>query len=136
MVYSYRVKLASLVLLIAMTGCSSSDNPTSTTGDETYYQTEIQTILNQSCATSGCHDSQTKQSGVNLTSYEAVMASSAPRYGRDVVIPGNAADSPLIDILLAQRQITIPRMPYNKSPLSDEKIQKLREWVNDGATNE
>jgi hypothetical protein len=132
-----RIEITLIALLgLVFVGCSSTDNPSSTNGDETYYKTEIQTILNQSCATSGCHDSQTKTNGVNLSSYEAVMASSGQDYGRKVVTPGDAENSPLIDVIMAERKINIPRMPFNRSPLSDAKIQKLREWVANGATNE
>ena len=59
----------------------------------------IQGIFRSSCGGGACHINQAT-SGVNLTSYETLMASTGVQYGGPVVVAGSPSRSPLIDKVL------------------------------------
>lgn len=90
------------------------------------YGTQIQPIFNASCV--GCHGGT---SGVFLDNYNDVMNSVGSQYGRAIVTPGNATDSPLYDKLLPNPQFG-NRMPSGGS-LSEAQISLIRDWINQGA---
>src|SRR5262245_50809461 len=60
------------------------------------YRTEVEPILQQSCGGMGCHMNE-EESGVEMTTYQALMASFGKQYQKPIVIPGDPATSPLID---------------------------------------
>jgi mono/diheme cytochrome c family protein len=90
------------------------------------YASQIQPIFNASCA--GCHGGT---SGVVMNSYNSVMSSVGEQYGRLIVTPGNADDSPLYDKLNPNPQFG-SRMPQGGS-LSEAQINLIRDWINQGA---
>lgn len=93
----------------------------------------VQSIFNSSCATSGCHDSSTAKSGVNLTSYDEVMNSVGQQYGENVVQAEDAAGSPLVDKIESSNPDFGQRMPPSGPYLSSDKIDLIKEWINEGA---
>ena len=95
------------------------------------FATEIQPIFNASCAP--CHTTNTT-SGVNLSSYDATVNSIGVRYGTEVVAPGNADNSPLVDKLFDNPDFGA-RMPLGRGPLSGEDIGLIITWINEGAQN-
>jgi YVTN family beta-propeller protein len=127
-----RVPLLSLgiALSLAILGCS--DDPTNPDDGlpEGPYSRPVQRIFNQSCATAGCHGAGETPSGLELTSWETVIAGS--RYG-EVVIPFRPEESHLLDHLLG---IAEPRMPLSRDPLPDEQIATIRVWIEEGARND
>ena len=91
------------------------------------YPSQIQPIFNASCVS--CHGGT---SGVYLDSHAATMASTGSRYGTKIVVPGNAAASPLYDKLLPDPEKG-SRMPQG-GRLTDAQIALIRDWINQGAT--
>lgn len=91
------------------------------------YSTEIKPILNKNCIT--CHGGVKKNGGFSLLFQEEAFANTES--GIPAIIPGDAASSPFIQRL----HETDPelRMPYEKSKLSNEKIDLLTRWINEGA---
>ncbi len=92
------------------------------------YASDVQPIFNRSCA--GCHGAS---GGVGLTSYSALMSSVGNNYGNNVVVPGNADASGLVDKIEPNPQHG-SRMPTNGS-LTITEIQTIRAWINEGAQN-
>jgi len=95
----------------------------------------VQQIFNGNCTTSGCHDSATQQSGVNLSSYDAAINSVGSQYGEKVIQPDDAEGSPLVDKISSDNPQFGVRMPKDRAPLSDDQIDLIRQWINDGAQN-
>jgi len=131
-----------LILGAAIGACSSSstdpngggnddDPPMDEPMDPTF--TNVQQIFNGNCGGSGCHIGE-RTSGVRLDSYDNVTTSVGDQYGELVVQPNDADGSPLVDKIEANPQFGV-RMPRNGSALSDEQIQLIRDWINDGAPN-
>lgn len=138
------------VMLMCLSGlwlgsCSSSstgseggnngggNNGGSTPSEPTF--SNVQTIFNGNCATSGCHNSSTQQNGVDLSSYDAAMNSVGSQYGTEVIKPNDADGSPLVDKISSDNPQYGVRMPKDRAPLSSDQINLIRQWINEGAQN-
>ncbi len=86
------------------------------------FSNDIRPILQASCTR--CHGSSRQSGGLMLNNYSGLMAGS--RNG-DVVVPGDATNSILIQLVQAGR------MPKSGGRLSDGDIQLIIDWVNAGA---
>ena len=135
---SYVVLATVSIMMTTVSGClknSVSANSNTFTLPNTYYGKNIQRIFNNSCGSSygGCHIYGSAY-GVNLSSYQNVMASYSSEYGRNLVLPGNPSASPLINKIEPNPQYGY-RMPYGMTPLSAAEIDTLVQWIKDGATS-
>ena len=88
------------------------------------YTRQVAPIFQSRC--SECHGAETKEAGLDLSTYESVMKGS--EYGT-VVEAGDAAASLLIEM------VTAGEMPQDADPLPAEEIEILRAWIAAGATN-
>lgn len=95
------------------------------------YSEDIQPIFNSSCGGANCHiDEQT--SGVELTTYNDVMNSVGDQYGESIVDAGNPGSSPLVD-KITPNPTHGDQMPLGGDPLSDDQVDLIRGWINEGA---
>ena len=95
------------------------------------FSQDVLPIFTASCGGGGCHIDQ-HASGVNLSSYQDLVNSQGQQYDEPIVLPGNPADSPLIDKLRANPRFGA-RMPLSQAALSAEQIALIRSWIDDGA---
>ena len=115
--------------------CKDYGNPLGPNGGDSddggdnlsYTDLEIQEIFDLNCIT--CHKPQNNFCGdpcgdLNLLSYSNVMNS-------DVVVPGDASSSELYD-RITRAGSAQGDMPPTGS-LSDEQIELIETWINDGA---
>ena len=133
--------MALLVLLLSAcsdSGVTSSDDddmpPVENGGDEIGTEpvfTNIQKIFEQNCAS--CHIGS-NTNGVQLDSYKNVIESVGDRYGINVVQPEDADGSPLVDKIEPNPEFG-GRMPQGGSFLSQQRIDQIREWIDNGAEN-
>ena len=86
---------------------------------------DVKPIFDARCV--GCHGATDPKGGVNMTSHESIM-----KGGEDgaIVVAGKPADSELIHYIDGSKQ---PRMPFKQDPLRNEEIQKISDWVEQGA---
>jgi uncharacterized membrane protein len=89
------------------------------------FATKIRPILAARCYQ--CHGPKVQQNGLRLDSLAAILKGSD--YGK-IVTPGNSADSRLIRRLTALER---PQMPYGGPPLSQDQINLIRKWIDEGA---
>lgn len=94
----------------------------------------VSQILNGSCGGSSCHLAEPFESGVNLTSYDNVMNSVGEQYGTEIVDPGDGSQgaSPMVDKINPNPDHG-DRMPLEGGNLSQDDIDLIVEWINDGA---
>ena len=119
-----------------------SDSPTETDppdqeiiiSDPSFSQ-HIQPIFDSNCALSLCHVAGTiteldLSRGAAYDSIVNVDSGQDPSF--KLVLPGNATDSWLV-MKIEGRQTLGLRMPPSADPLSDVRIQNIKNWVNRGA---
>ncbi|GGW49473.1 hypothetical protein GCM10007383_36720 [Arenibacter certesii] len=91
------------------------------------FSTQVKPILNKNCI--ACHGGVKKSGGFSLLFEEEAFADTES--GHPAIIPGNAAKSSFIQLL--KEDDPELRMPYQKARLSEEEIELLTQWVNQGA---
>ncbi len=96
--------------------------------EEISYANNVQPIFNNSCT--GCHGAS---GAVRLTSFAALMGSTGNNYGNNVVVPGDADASGLVDKIEPNPEHG-SRMPIGGA-LTTTEIQTIRVWINEGAKN-
>jgi len=95
--------------------------------DTVYFENDIYPLLLTNCAISGCHDAETHEEGINLSSYAGLMAS-------DILDLGDPMDSELYEVITEMD--FDDRMPPPPNPkLTAEEIALLIEWQNQGGLN-
>ena len=134
-----KMLMPAIAIAVIFTGMSCTTNTEDlTSGDDpgdgenpienVSYATQVQPIFNASCTS--CHGSS---GGVNLSSFAQLMSSSGNNYGDNIVVAGNADASGLVDKIEPNPQ-SGSRMPVGGS-LTNEEIEIIRVWINEGAQN-
>jgi hypothetical protein len=136
------IGIALLALAIAVLYCCDSNSPTNTetpptVKDDPSFSSDIQTIFNNNCTSSGCHGSGAS-AGLTLLQGQSytnlVNAASTQEPGKTRVIPGDSVNSYIV-IKLEGRQSNGSRMPSGGAALQANSIQNIKNWINKGAKN-
>ncbi len=77
------------------------------------YQNDVKSIMDNNCATSGCHNSSSKKAGFDLSTYSGV----------------NSAGSNKAFLGAIQHKSGYSKMPRGGSKLSDADIKTITCWV-------
>lgn len=96
-------------------------------GEPVDFATQVQPILNKHCIT--CHGGVKKSGGIGFLFQEDALVEG--KSGRPAIVPGDASGSEFIRRLLEDDPEQ--RMPFEKPPLSEEEIDLLRRWIDQGA---
>lgn len=121
---------------ISITSCQhSATEPTAITNSE--YPKEIASIMINSCATDGCHNTLSYQNagGLLLDKWENLFKGGNSGAS---IIPYSSDFSPLLFFINTHSELgvtAIPTMPYNRAPLTKDEYIKFRDWVKAGAPN-
>ena len=118
------------VLLLITAGLSSCDIPEQPQLQKVTYADDVAPIMQKHCAE--CHaagQQGAKASGLLMDSYESLMKGT--EFG-PVIKPGSAMASSLYILVSGKDKLTIT-MPHGKEPLSDEEIETIRVWIENGA---
>jgi hypothetical protein len=122
--------------------CGSDDPSEPSPPDETIisdpsFSQHIQPIFNNSCALALCHVAGTITE-LDLSQGAAynniVNVDSGQDQSYKIILPGNSTDSWLV-MKIEGRQTAGLRMPPSADPLSDVRIQNIKNWVDRGAKN-
>ncbi|QCW98877.1 DUF1553 domain-containing protein [Aggregatimonas sangjinii] len=117
--FFFREILSLGLCILLLQSCQSSD--------PVDFSTQIKPLLNAKCIS--CHGGVKKNAGFSLLFEEEALGDT--KSGRPAIIPGNAAGSELIKRL--HEDDPELRMPYEKPKLSDEEIDLLTRWIDQGA---
>ena len=118
--------LLALSLTALLAGFSIFDAPSSFGGDGVDYRRDVKSLLKERCF--ACHGALQQQSDLRLDSGELI------RRGGDsgsAIVAGDSASSLLIERIADTDAST--RMPPEGEPLSDNQIEVLRQWIDQGA---
>jgi mono/diheme cytochrome c family protein len=86
---------------------------------------DIAPIFEQSCVR--CHGPTRERSGLRLDARALALKGGL---SGQVIVPGKGQDSPLVQRLRGQ---VSPRMPFERPPLSPERIALIEAWIDAGA---
>jgi uncharacterized membrane protein len=109
------------MLAVALVGCGETQSGEATQPGSAATPTFAwiqENVLQASCVR--CHSAGGGAAGLDLSSYEAMMASG-------VIAPGSPDESELYV------QIATGKMPKRAAPLSADKIEAVAEWIRQGA---
>lgn len=132
--------MRNLVLIaIALLAIACDDSPTAPSSmpspaAATFSQVQNQ-IFNASCV---MHHGDPASAGLDLRSpqsYNNLVNVISAASGIALVVPGNADGSYLVHKLEGRAGIAGGRMPLFQTPLSDDQIQLVRDWIQAGAQN-
>jgi hypothetical protein len=98
------------------------------TGSKTVFASLVQPLLERRCT--GCHGAKKSKGGLRLDSLAAIRKGG--EHGR-VVVPGNAAKSPMLQRLVAALDDERHMPPESKPQPTPDEIALLRTWVETGA---
>ncbi|MCY4778611.1 DUF1553 domain-containing protein [Sphingobacterium sp. UT-1RO-CII-1] len=91
------------------------------------FSADVKPILNKHCIS--CHGGVKKSGGFSLLFEEEAFA--VAESGKQAIIPGDALNSEFISRLTIEDDEL--RMPYNAPKLSEEEIDILTRWIDEGA---
>lgn len=135
----FKLSFALLFAFVTLAGCDSSDSddePDPDTLEATLSSIQAN-IFTQSCALSGCHATDTQQSGLDLSDGNAfaslvnVASVGVPAQVR--VVPSDADNSYLIWKLEGNSGIAGDQMPRGGTLLTTAQISVVRQWIDAGA---
>lgn len=133
-----RIFILFYLVLSVFLSCTKDVGKNKLDSGEHGYPDAVAQIMINKCATSGCHNTKSKDAaaGLNLETWSDLFKGS--RAGA-VVIPYRTDFSTLIYYTNSFNQYgTIqlaPKMPLNRDPLSSEEVKLLYDWVKAGAPN-
>jgi uncharacterized membrane protein len=89
------------------------------------FETEILPLFQSNCAKSGCHDASTHTEGYVFDSYQNII--------REDIIPGNAANSEVYEVLFESGNDKMPPAPNPDLTAAQKAL--IGRWINEGALN-
>jgi len=140
-----KLKFFILSALVTAAGFSVFQGCTSEKGDDdaqppevvnSGYPDDVAAIIVNKCATTGCHNTQSKEaaSGLDLTTWDRMFEGN---HTGAVTVPYRADASPLFTFCNVFPELgdtsQLPKMPWNGTPLTKAELQMLQNWINTGA---
>ncbi len=121
-----------IIVLLVSTGCKDT-----VTGEDidkriipvsnVSFAQDVYPILNVKCASSNCHNQESRAGGYAFTSWTSV-------YSPNLIDPGNPDNSRLVWVIEARSGIT-PMPPIGYPYLTPNQIKGIRTWIAEGAKN-
>lgn len=94
---------------------------------EVDFAKDIKPILEQTCLK--CHGPEKPKGDLRLDTQEGLRKGSKTG---EVIVPGKADESVLFDLITADKDDPM-RMPQETDPLTEQQINLIRDWINEGA---
>ena len=92
------------------------------------FNEHIQPIFQVKCSFSGCHNGSDRAGGLALTNYGEVTANIS------LIVPGDAETSVLYWTVSGNAGTrNMPPLNSGYKPLTDEQVEGIRVWINEGA---
>lgn len=129
----FGIHFSTFIVMLSLLSLQCMTNVEEITGEQVQnvsFQAEVLPILQQYCVS--CHGNT---AGINLDSYDAVMNNNGNNWKEKVVVPGNAENSGLYDVLLERPQFQLQQMPTGGPYLTGDEIEIIKTWINEGAKN-
>ncbi len=109
---------ALVLVLFLLAGCN---------GRHVDFNAEIRPILNEQCV--ACHGGVKTNADLNLQFRDLALIGGES--GEPAIVPGDAGSSAMVRMI--SHSIAEDRMPKDEPPLSEEEIDLIRRWIDQGA---
>lgn len=122
------------VLVASLFSCTRMIDPPIVTNG---FPLEVGTILQNKCATSGCHNEKSFQNAanLNLTNWNTLFQGSV---NGAVAVPYSSSFSSLMQFINTYPEYGVgasPIMPINAAPLSKQEVLVIKQWIENGCPN-
>jgi hypothetical protein len=121
-------------LILSMTSCKDqitnpNTNPIVFPASNVSYSQQVDPLFQQRCALGGCHAGSNAAAGLDLfsPSYNSLM-----NHQPTLVNPGVSNNSLLVERIDGRIN---PRMPSDTQPLTQNQINGIKKWIDEGAKN-
>ncbi len=122
--------LVAIVLTSVGTVCAADEAPPEPATDAVSYFQDVRPIFQAHCQ--GCHQPAKPLGEFVMTSFDSLVKGGESTL--PAVVPGKPDESYLIEqITPADGEAA---MPKEKEPLTEDQINKIRQWIADGAKND
>lgn len=120
---SFPMRYSILILSLGLIGTLSAS-------DRVDFNKDVRPILSDRCFK--CHgpDAKNQKSDYRVDTFEHATANLGDYYG---IVPGNAEDSELFYRLITDDEIDLMPPPENRMALTEEEIDIIKRWINQGA---
>ncbi len=105
------------LLILMFASCTKDKTVPATCESEVSFVADVQPIILNSCATSGCHSASSAANNMVFENFEAVFAN------RDMILK------------TVNHEAGVTPMPIGASQLSSIEIQNIACWIEQGAPN-
>lgn len=121
-----------VIMALILAGCGASATDTALP-DVVDYNWHIKPILSDRCYK--CHgpDERARQAELRLDTQEGAYGISRDDSSLQIIVPGSAASSVLIDHITSDDPNWIMPPPESKLALTDHEIALIRKWIDQGA---
>ena len=134
-------------ILAGGAGCSDSGDPVSpddqnntdgngTPPEEVSFAETVLPVLTGRCATAGCHDYAGRSGGLVLdagVAYGNVTGVVSVSYGPALIVSPSEPDSSVLYQKIIGNDAFGSRMPLGRTPLDEETLDAIRDWITEGA---
>lgn len=117
---SFRILISSFLLLVNHAGFAA---------EKVQFNRDIRPILTSHCTS--CHGGVKEAGGISFVFREKALA--AGESGRATIVPGKPEESEMIKRVTTSDPEDIMPQPEHGPPLIAAEIEKLRQWISDGA---
>lgn len=115
----YHMRFPAIIFLgVLLAGCG---------GGKVDFNAEIRPILNENCV--ACHGGVKTSADLNLQFRDLALVGGES--GQPAIVPGNADASAVVRMIA--HADPVERMPKDDDPLSEDEIQLIRRWIDQGA---
>ncbi len=126
-------KIFNILILLSLglmvTSCYYDELPLEPVPANVKFSKDVQKIFDQNCI--GCHKGAAPNPAPDLTRANSYLALTTVVGGESFVIPGDASNSILFEVMTGHGEVLMPP----NGALSSTKQKTVEKWINDGAIN-
>lgn len=129
--FNLSIVVACLVACAAGGTAVADEEEAPAEGAKVSYYRDIRPILQENCQ--GCHQPAKAEGSLDMTSTTSMLVGGDTE--EPLYVAGDAEDSLLIDYIVS-RDGSPPMMPKGKDPLTEEQVELIRRWIDEGAEDD
>ncbi|CAH0994257.1 hypothetical protein EMA8858_00366 [Emticicia aquatica] len=119
------VRIATNAIATGESQEGSKNNTSSSATATVCFDTQVLPFFQSSCAFSGCHNSQSKKEGYDLSNYASIISRG--------IKSGKPTESEIYKVMIATGKDRMPPAPY--PAIAKDKLDMIAKWIQEGGQN-